>query len=94
MLSACLDKWGGSTAEPKSEGQGLRAARNPLTTGALAVKGACSPAATARGMESGEMRAIASWILAALRERDSEGRIASIAGAVEELCARFPVPGL
>jgi glycine hydroxymethyltransferase len=53
-----------------------------------------SPAATARGMGTAEMRAIGSWILAALAERDSAARTASIAEAVEALCVRFPVPGL
>jgi len=53
-----------------------------------------SPAATTRGMGEDEMRRIGGWLLDALRSRDDAGRVDAIRVRVEQLCARFPVPGL
>jgi glycine hydroxymethyltransferase len=50
-----------------------------------------SPAATTRGMGEPEMRAIAAWILEALRE---PARTDAIRAEVDALCSGFPVPGV
>ena len=51
-----------------------------------------TPALTTRGMGPGEMRAIASWILQALRGANDEAVLAKIRGQVSDLCQQFPVP--
>jgi len=53
-----------------------------------------TPAITTRGMREPEMRAVAQWIVQALRTPNDSAALASIKHAVEQLCARFPVPGL
>ncbi len=53
-----------------------------------------TPATTTRGMGPGEMRQIGSWIVEALRERESEAVHQRIRGEILELTAQFPVPGL
>jgi glycine hydroxymethyltransferase len=53
-----------------------------------------TPAATTRGMDEGDMRRIARWIMRALRVREETGRLTSIAAEVEAFCRRFPVPGI
>jgi glycine hydroxymethyltransferase len=53
-----------------------------------------TPAATARGMGTGDMAKLAGWILEALQKRDDAAAIARIKGEVESFCGRFPVPGL
>jgi glycine hydroxymethyltransferase len=53
-----------------------------------------TPAATTRGMGEDEMRSIARWMLAAIAERKDKERLVAIKRDVEELCMRFPVPGL
>jgi glycine hydroxymethyltransferase len=50
-----------------------------------------TPAATTRGMAEAEMERLAEWIAAALRGGESA---AVLREAVEDLCSRFPVPGL
>ena len=51
-----------------------------------------TPAITSRGMGTGEMQVIGQWILEAMRAHDDPARLATIRGAVSELCAQFPVP--
>ena len=53
-----------------------------------------TPAATARGMDQGDMAKLAGWMVAALQKRDDAAAIARIKGEVEAFCGRFPVPGL
>jgi len=53
-----------------------------------------TPAATTRGMREPEMERLAAWIHAALARPDDAPALARIAAEVEELCLRFPVPGL
>jgi glycine hydroxymethyltransferase len=45
-------------------------------------------------MGEDEMRRIGGWLRDALRSRDDAGRVDAIRVRVEQLCARFPVPGL
>ncbi len=53
-----------------------------------------TPAVTTRGMGAAEMREIGELIVSAIAGREDEATRARIAGAVHEICARFPVPGL
>jgi glycine hydroxymethyltransferase len=53
-----------------------------------------TPAATTRGMKEDDMRAIAGWIADVLHAPDDAQRQARTRAAVEDFCARFPVPGL
>jgi glycine hydroxymethyltransferase len=51
-----------------------------------------TPALTTRGMKTGQMRAIAKWILDALRAPEDEAGLSRIRGEIKELCKQFPVP--
>ena len=53
-----------------------------------------TPAPTTRGMGRPEMERLGGWILDALRNHDDEAALARIKTEVEELCLRFPVPGI
>jgi len=51
-----------------------------------------TPALSTRGMGAAEMRQIATWVDEVLRSPDDVTRRTRIAGAVRDLCAKFPVP--
>jgi glycine hydroxymethyltransferase len=53
-----------------------------------------SPAVTTRGMGAPEMREIAGLMIDAIAGREDPAVHDRIVGAVHEICARFPVPGL
>jgi glycine hydroxymethyltransferase len=53
-----------------------------------------TPATTSRGFGPDEMRAIGRIIIEAIRRRDEPAQQASLAGEVNEMVNRFPVPGL
>ncbi len=53
-----------------------------------------TPAATTRGMGPPEMERLGGWMLDALRNHDDEAALARIKAAVEDMCRRFPVPGI
>ncbi|MEW6269690.1 MAG: serine hydroxymethyltransferase [Thermodesulfobacteriota bacterium] len=53
-----------------------------------------TPAATTRGMDEGDVRRLAAWMVDALAAARDEPRLARIRSEVERFCARFPVPGL
>ena len=53
-----------------------------------------TPAPTTRGMGRPEMERLGGWILDALRNHDDEAALARVKAEVEELCRRFPVPGI
>ena len=53
-----------------------------------------TPAVTTRGMGADQMREIGELIVSAIAGREDEATRGRIAGAVHEICARFPVPGL
>jgi glycine hydroxymethyltransferase len=53
-----------------------------------------TPATTTRGMGADEMRTIARLIVDAIEHRDDQGVQARLAAEVDEICARFPVPGI
>ncbi|MCW5936814.1 MAG: serine hydroxymethyltransferase [Fimbriimonadaceae bacterium] len=53
-----------------------------------------TPATTTRGMGEDEMRQIAGWIAAALRDHGDESKLARVKEEVLALCARFPIPSL
>jgi glycine hydroxymethyltransferase len=53
-----------------------------------------TPATTTRGFGAEEMRAIARIIVTAIAARDESAEQARLAAEVQELVARFPVPGL
>lgn len=51
-----------------------------------------TPALTSRGMDTAEMKTIASWISKSLRNAEDDALHASIRQEVRELCQSFPVP--
>jgi glycine hydroxymethyltransferase len=51
-------------------------------------------AVTSRGMGVAEMGQIAAWMDEVAHDMNDEARLGKIAGAVKELCAKFPAPGL
>jgi glycine hydroxymethyltransferase len=53
-----------------------------------------TPACTTRGMGEDDMRRIAAWMVAALRSPKDESSLAKIKRETEELCRRYPVPGI
>jgi glycine hydroxymethyltransferase len=53
-----------------------------------------TPAVTTRGFVPDDMRQVAELIVRTLRERDDPAARAAISADVQELCGRFPVPGL
>ncbi len=53
-----------------------------------------TPAVTSRGMGTAEMAQIAAWMDEVAQHPADEARLTRIAGAVKELCAGFPAPGL
>ena len=65
--------------------------RKPFDPSGLRVGTA---ALTSRGMGVAEMATLAGWMDEVAQNMTDEARLAQIAGAVKELCARFPAPGL
>ncbi len=53
-----------------------------------------TPAVTSRGMGMAEMEKLAGWMDEVAQNLTDEARLTRIAGAVKELCAGFPAPGL
>ena len=53
-----------------------------------------TPACTTRGMDRDDMRAIANWIVAALRAPNDAAALAKIGAEVRAMCRRHPVPGI
>ena len=53
-----------------------------------------TPAVTSRGMGVPEMEQLAAWMDEVAQNLTDEPRLTRIAGAVKELCAGFPAPGL
>src|ERR1700761_5187745 len=53
-----------------------------------------TPACTTRGMGEADMRRIAGWIVAVLRSPGETAAVARMRSESEELCRRYPVPGI
>jgi glycine hydroxymethyltransferase len=53
-----------------------------------------TPACTTRGMDEEDMRRIAGWIVGAMEVREDEAALAKLKAESEELCRRYPVPGI
>ncbi len=53
-----------------------------------------TPAMTTRGMKERQMKQIAKWIVAIGQNRNDEGKIKKIKKDVQDLCLKFPVPGI
>jgi glycine hydroxymethyltransferase len=51
-----------------------------------------TPALTTRGMGTGEMKRIGSWMLEALKHPEDHALHARIRGEVAELCRQYPAP--
>jgi glycine hydroxymethyltransferase len=53
-----------------------------------------TPAATTRGMREADMRAIAAWMVDAMRHSGDAARLSRLADEVRDFCRRFPLPGV
>ena len=53
-----------------------------------------TPACTARGMNESDKRRIAGWIVGVLRSPNDEAVVARMRAESEEMCRRYPVPGI
>ena len=53
-----------------------------------------TPAATTRGMGPKEMERLAEWMLDALRHHEDDAYLVRLKADVEQMCLRFPVPGI
>jgi glycine hydroxymethyltransferase len=53
-----------------------------------------TPGVTSRGMGKGEMTAIAEWMKRVVEKHDDESVIDGVRREVEQLCAKFPAPGI
>jgi glycine hydroxymethyltransferase len=62
--------------------------RSPFVTSGVRLG---TPAITTRGMKEDEMKLIAGWIVAALKNHDNPAELAKIKAEVTELCKKFPV---
>jgi glycine hydroxymethyltransferase len=62
--------------------------RSPFVTSGLRIG---TPALTSRGMKEPEMGQIGQWIADVLDAPTDEGRIATVRGAVREMCRGFPL---
>nr|WP_290668846.1 serine hydroxymethyltransferase [Ardenticatena sp.] len=64
---------------------------SPFVTSGIRIG---TPAVTSRGMTETEMDFIADWIAKVLFNHEDDALLAEIAGQVEGLCERFPLPGV
>jgi len=53
-----------------------------------------TPAITSRGFGATEMKAIGNWMADVIAKPDDEALLQRTAGAVKELCDKFPAPGI
>jgi glycine hydroxymethyltransferase len=53
-----------------------------------------TPAMTTRGFTENEFRQVAKWIMDAAKNHSDESKLKEIGAGVNELCGRFPVPGI
>ena len=53
-----------------------------------------TPAATTRGMNEAEMKQLAGWLVKALRNHEDQAVLDAVRAEVEEMCKRYPVPGI
>ena len=51
-----------------------------------------TPAMTTRGLKEAEMKQIAQWLVAAIKNKGDKNKLKELRQAVEELCLRFPLP--
>ena len=53
-----------------------------------------TPCATTRGMGAPEMERIGAWIVDALKHHDDAKRLQELKTEIQQMCVKFPVPGL
>lgn len=53
-----------------------------------------TPAATTRGMKEADMEKIGGWMVRALKNHEDEEYLSKLKAEVEEMCSKFPVPGI
>ena len=63
--------------------------RSPLLASGIRLG---TPALTTRGMGTGEMKQIATWIHQALNHSENEGHLNHIRQEISQLCKNFPCP--
>ena len=47
-----------------------------------------------RGMNEAEMKQLAGWLVKALRNHEDQAVLDAVRAEVEEMCKRYPVPGI
>jgi glycine hydroxymethyltransferase len=101
MLLVDLTKMGvtGWDAQQALEAVGIVANRNAIPFDPMPVKIASgmrfgTPAVTTRGMGKGEMKTIAGWIVNVLSHIGDRNVQKQIMDEVQQMCVRFPVPGI
>jgi glycine hydroxymethyltransferase len=53
-----------------------------------------TPSVTSRGMQEGDMVAIADWIDRVLESPEVAGNLATVRAEIAEYCAKYPAPGI
>jgi len=64
--------------------------RSPFITSGIRIG---TPAMTTRGLGTGEMKTLATWIKQVIESKGNEATLTKIKGEVKTLCARFPLYG-
>jgi glycine hydroxymethyltransferase len=94
-----LEGMGGKLAEQTLDAIGITVNKNmipydrrkPMDPSGIRIG---TPALTTRGMDQDDMKQIAAWILAALKNADDPLEISKLRREVQAFALTYPVPGL